>query len=73
MTKLKYFFTFILLSSLKAFAQRPREIMLDNDPLDFSDPAILIGVVIIPIVLAVLGIILFLRQRRLKKAKEEQA
>ena len=46
------------LYSFNIYAQRPREIQLEDEPFDFSDPFKLVFIVIIPVVLLVIGAIL---------------
>ena len=47
------------------FSQKPREVDLENDPVDWSDPAKIIVLVVIPAFMLITGLIL--RQRNLKK------
>ena len=46
------------LYSFNICAQRPREIQLEDEPFDFSDPFKLVFIVIIPVVLLIIGAIL---------------
>lgn len=60
-------FLFYFFISLIGEAQKPREVILENDPVDWSDTAKQIVLIVIPLCLLLLGII-FIR----KKKKSDQ-
>jgi hypothetical protein len=71
MSKTKHLLSFALLSTTSVLAQNPREIRLDNDPFDFTDPVKLITVVIIPGLLILVGLMIIRNRKKRKKEKEK--
>ena len=65
---LKYlpFLSFILTTG-DLFSQKPREISLQDDPVDWTDPAMIIVLIIVPVALLVAGIMIKLRYDKRKK------
>ncbi|MFD1553378.1 hypothetical protein DNU06_06850 [Putridiphycobacter roseus] len=63
----RYILTIILLSTTVVFAQRPREVQLEDEPFDFTDPIKLIFIVIIPILLLIIGSIYFKKRKKGRK------
>ena len=49
------------------WAQRPQEILLDEDPFDFGDPIKLVFIVILPLILLIAGWI-WVKKRRQKNS-----
>ena len=66
MISVKYILSLALLFSTSLLAQNPREIRLDNDPFDFTDPVKLIFILIIPLLLLIIGAIMMRRRKRKK-------
>ncbi|MBD3637215.1 MAG: hypothetical protein HUJ25_07690 [Crocinitomicaceae bacterium] len=50
--KLYALFTVLFLNEL-LYAQKPREIQVDNDPVNWQDPATIVVLIIIPVVVVV--------------------
>ena len=69
MIRTRYIFTILSLITATAWAQRPQEILLDEDPFDFTDPIRLIFIVILPLLLIIIGA-LVIRYRKQKKASD---
>jgi LPXTG-motif cell wall-anchored protein len=53
---------------MAVMAQRPREIVIDNDPVDWSDRASQVVLIGIPLVLLIFGIFYF-RKRQQRKSQ----
>ena len=51
------------------FSQKPREVDLENDPVDWSDPAKIIVLIVIPVLMLITGLII--RQINLKKKQKQ--
>jgi hypothetical protein len=66
MTRLKIVFLLIGLITITVYGQKPREIQLDDEPFDFTDPIKLIFVVIIPVTLLIIGAVI-MKKRQGKK------
>ncbi|MDX1349419.1 MAG: hypothetical protein R3279_04190 [Putridiphycobacter sp.] len=66
MARLKALFILLGLTVYTLFGQRPREIQLDEEPFDFTDPFKLIFIVIIPLVLLIVGTLIIRKKQRKK-------
>ena len=67
MLNLKLVLALVIAVRVQAFAQMPREISLDNDPFDFTDPVKLVFILIIPLLLIIIGAIWIRNNKKRKK------
>jgi surface polysaccharide O-acyltransferase-like enzyme len=63
------FLTFFFTTTV--FAQKPREVNLENDPVDFTNPANFIALVIIPLFLIVAGALIIRNRKKRKREKQD--
>tara|TARA_R110002050_G_scaffold18892_1_gene54764 strand:- start:224 stop:436 length:213 start_codon:yes stop_codon:yes gene_type:complete len=70
MIKRKFILILTILFTTNVFAQTVREIDLDNEPVDFTDPAKFIALIVIPLFIVIAGSLIYWKWKKRKKNEE---